>query len=122
MRCRNILDIDNRFLRLTLFFLLHLLLFWKNPFQIRHIHKMNSRRISKLTQIKRHVVHGIKALLHTVLTHANVVWKVNHLPRNALRSVTHETIFFITLIIADFWFIFYNICFSLIFFCKIYPV
>ena len=99
VRRRNILDIQfMEFFRFFLF-LLNLLRFRLHILQIRHIEELYARHIHQTVQIHRAVGHGVKASLHTVRTHCNIIGKINHLPRHALRTVTDKTDLLISVVI-----------------------
>ena len=99
MRCRNIFNIQLRKFLWFLFFLLDLFCFWLHSFQIRKIQKLHSRHIHHFSQIQRTAAHRIKASLHTVRTHRNMVRKIDHLPGHTLRSVTDKADLLVTVII-----------------------
>ena len=95
MRSRNILDIQDRF-----FFFFRLFLFHTLALRDLCIHVSKSHHrshVHKLAVI--HIVHCIKAFLHTVRTHADIVRKIDHLSGHTLRSVTDKADLLVTVII-----------------------
>ena len=99
MRCRKILDIDQRLSLFPFFFLLQLLFLRNHLFQIRHIHNLDSRHIHKLAVINISIIHSVKALLHTVTAHRNMIRKVYHLSRHTLRTSANKTHLFVFVIL-----------------------
>ena len=99
MRCRNILDIQDRLTLFAFFFLLDLLLLWDHILKIIHTEHLHSRHIQKLAVIHLSAWHHIKARLHAVRTHTDMIRQIHHLAGLAFRSVTDEAYLFIFIII-----------------------
>ena len=99
MWCRNILNIQ--LFKLFRFFLLlfDLLCLWLQIIKIRKVQKLYARNVHHLAQIHRTIVHHIKASLHTVRTHRDIIRKFNHLSRHTLRAMTNKTYSLISVII-----------------------
>ena len=93
VRCRDLLNVDNRLrLRLRLF-LLQLLIVRQSALQIRQIDHADVRNsshvhIHHIIHGKTASVHAVKRLLHTVLADADIVRNTDHLSRNMFRSST----------------------------------
>ena len=102
MRRRKILDVDQRLSLFPFFFLLQLLFLRNRLLQIRHIHNLDSRHIHKLAVINISIIHSVKALLHTVAAHRNMVGQINHLPCHTLRTSANKTYFFVLVILLIF--------------------
>ena len=95
------MNIQNRFFFLFLFrfFLLYFLLIAKR--QVRHIYKLNIWHLSAgkhitdidVTQSRdsRHLSHGIKSLLHTILTDCHIRSYMNQFAGFACRTSAHCT-------------------------------
>ena len=56
---------------------------------------MHARHIKKLAVVDLTALHGVKALLHTVAAHADIVGKIDHLSGNTFRSVADKADLFI---------------------------
>ena len=95
MRCRNILQIQNRLL-----FFLFLLRFLRLLHRILETAQIDHAYIGHVQQIRiiefpfiKLLIHGIKTLLHTVCTDMYVIRKLDHRACLALRSAAEETEF-----------------------------
>ena len=104
MRSRNILDIQDRFFFFFRLFLFHTLALRDLCIHVsKSHHRSHVHKLAVIHPAKIHIVHCIKAFLHTVRTHADIIRKIDHLSGHTLRSVTDEADLFIAIFVIFFF-------------------